>query len=870
QQVVLPGLQSHLARQVSPALMQETAVTLVRVWNLCQRLLPQRVFTPRDLVDLCAWLGWYVSQSDGAPLTLAGLNALVLQAVRDLLEGECDEAGQQALRALEAWMQARVPVDSGALDRCGGGRSAWQDSCFVQYARQVAPAFATSPPAVMALVAAVNRDLDRCLQARKGCLAAGRRQATLIEGPAGRGKDACLRLLLDHWQRQCRQDAEAPVEVKTLCASDCPWESLCEAFRQARIQGQVLVISELNLVESQYLEGELNAALAGEAAPGFHLFATINPADVGFSGRHNFSPALLGRFRRLVVPDYSHDELTTIALQAAAGQVEEAQVRQLTVWHRQLCQAAQGKGVMLRPVSKNLIQLVQACKGCSPHEIEALFDSHYKIYLLAAATDRAALCAATPIKVVEETPHGELTAWVNRCTWLDRPLTVWTGPVARQDWENGRLVLPAGLSDQQTLALLQRELIQLRWQQETGLPPSLGAASGLEAVLYVRMQQLWCQQLPEAEREPALALFPLSPAQQQTLSMACNRPQLQGLDELCPSWPQPSWPQPSWPQQAWQWQALWRRIQALCWQPGAGLCPVQPAGEQPGPGWRSSSARDPLLSAGFSSGDSPSADFCPEPSELDGQTDEDIRPAIELGVPGTFGRKHDDALSRLAILHPVAVDGRLRAEWAQPGRMGFEVVLPDAIEVDKTLRLDLKQYYGVHPLRYSRQWQSLPGVHAADRLIQMRTDPPRRTQVLRDCDTGLHYMRFVDAGPGEAGQEPVKVHFVLKKPEASQTRRAGSGPAGLHPDACCDPALRQRLDAFLALATDPRALVPHQTQRALQKIMQAGSQEERVRAIYQYCRDFKAERVPAAGEDLLEFLLRERQGSCRHRAWVYV
>ncbi|MCY4472250.1 MAG: AAA family ATPase, partial [Kistimonas sp.] len=43
QQVVLPGLQSHLARQVSPALMQETAVTLVRVWNLCQRLLPQRV-----------------------------------------------------------------------------------------------------------------------------------------------------------------------------------------------------------------------------------------------------------------------------------------------------------------------------------------------------------------------------------------------------------------------------------------------------------------------------------------------------------------------------------------------------------------------------------------------------------------------------------------------------------------------------------------------------------------------------------------------------------------------------------------------------------------------------------------------------------
>ena len=835
QQLVLPGLQSHLARQVTPELMQETAVTLVRVWNLCQRLLPERVFTPRDLVDLCAWLGWYVSQSDGVPLTLAGLNALVLQAVRDLLEGECDQAGQQALRALEIWMQARVPVDQGIIDRCGCGRSAWLDSRFVAYARQVAPDFVTAPAAVMALVWAVNRDLDRCLQARKGCLAAGRRQATLIEGPAGRGKDATLRLLLDHWQQQCCRDGEARPEVRTLCASDCPWQSLCEAFRQARTQGQVLVISELNLVESQYLEGELNAALAGEAAPGFHLFATINPADIGCSGRNDFSPALLGRFRRLVVPDYRPAELAAIAMASAAGQVDEAQVRQLSTWHTQLCQAAHNKGLMLRPVNKNLIQLVQACKGCPPQDIPALFDSHYKMYLLAAATDRARLGAVAPIKMRDEVPHHALTAWVNRCEWLDRPLTIWTGSVARQDWDSGRLVLPAGLSDQQTRALLQSALVKVRWQQETGLPLTPAAAGGLEALVYVRMQQLWCQQLPATERDAALELFPLSPAQQQTLELPCNRSQVQGLDELCPSWPQHSWPQHSW-----QWQSLWRRIQALCCQPaGYDSC---------------SAAGSALLSS------------CPGASALDALTDQDTRPAVKVVFPGIFGRSHEDTLTRRAISHPVIVDGCLAAEWARPGRLGFEAVLPDAMDPDEVLRLDPGQHYGVYPLLYASRWQSLPGVQAADRLVQMRTDPPRRTRVLRDADTGLHYVLFLDADP--RGEEQVLCHFVLEQPDSDKAAPARSGVAGVHPDARCDPVLRQRLDAFLA--ADKRHLLPQETKWALQDIVEAHSNQERVWAIYRYCCDFKAEKAPQPGEDLLQFLLRERQGTCRHRAWVYV
>ncbi len=834
QQVVLPCLQAHLARHVSPELVQETAATLVRVWNRCQPLLPDRTFTPRDLVDLCAWLGWYVSRSDAAPLSAAALNGLVLQALRDLLEGECDQAGLLALRALESWMAAHVPVDRRAAGRCGGGRSAWQDSCFVQYARQGAPDFATAPAAVMAQVAAVNRDLDRCLQARKGCLAAGRRQATLIEGPAGRGKDACLRLVLDHWQRQCRQEAEVLPEVRMLCASDCPWDALCEAFREARIQGQVLVISELNLVESQYLEGELNAALAGEAAPGFHLFATINPADAGFSGRQAFSPALLGRFRRLVLADYSHDELTAIARQLAAGQ-EEAQVRQLVTWHMQLCQTAHNKGLALRPVNQSLMQLVRACRGCSSQETAALFDSHYKMYLQAASTDRASLAAVAPVSTPDEVPQTGLTHWVNRCAWLDRPLTVWTGAVVDLDARQGRLVLPSGLSEPQARELLQCALIRMRWRQETGLPDRPPAGQGLEAALYLRMQQLWCQRLPAASRACALALFCLSPVQQQTLNMPCNSARVQGLDKLCLSRPQHSRPQHSWPQQPWQWQAIWHRMRALCCQSGGGTNGPPAAGQG-----------------------------TPGVQLLDGETDEDTRAPSEELHPGTFGPEHDDRLSRLAILSPVVVHGCLGVEPVQPGRLGYEGVLPAALCPDRSLMLDKHQHYGVHPVQDTGDWNLLPSVDAGDRLVQIRTDPARMTEVIRDCDTGLHYVRFLDAG----GSAQVWVHFVLEV-SGEQTRETpGADGPGLHPDACCDPALQQRLDAFLA--ADRRACLPPATALALEAVTQAGSAAQRVDAIYRYCRAFEARRAPQSGEDLLEFLLRERQGSCRHRAPVYV
>ncbi|WOG28829.1 ATP-binding protein [Endozoicomonas sp. 8E] len=89
-------------------------------------------------------------------------------------------------------------------------------------------------------------------------------------------------------QAEARQ--ESMPEVFYLNACDCSWDKPCEKIQAAKINGGIVVISEMNLIDSQHLEGELNDILAGDAHPGFHLFATTNPPE--YSGRKPLSPAL--------------------------------------------------------------------------------------------------------------------------------------------------------------------------------------------------------------------------------------------------------------------------------------------------------------------------------------------------------------------------------------------------------------------------------------------------------------------------------------------------------------------------------------------------------------------------------------------------
>ena len=130
------------------------------------------------------------------------------------------------------------------------------------------------------------------------------RTATVVSGPPGWGKDLVLDAVVRLWQ-----PGQPLVHVN---ANPDRWRSVVDAIKRAMTEGLIISISELNVITSSDLEGVLNSGITGRAAPGFHLFATINSAS--FLGREVFSPALKSRFTlfRMALP--SQQELVELLL----------------------------------------------------------------------------------------------------------------------------------------------------------------------------------------------------------------------------------------------------------------------------------------------------------------------------------------------------------------------------------------------------------------------------------------------------------------------------------------------------------------------------------------------------------------------------
>ena len=130
------------------------------------------------------------------------------------------------------------------------------------------------------------------------------RTATVVSGPPGWGKDLILDRVVRLWQ--------PGQPLIHLNANPDHWRSVVDAIKRAMTEGLIISISELNVVTSSDLEGVLNSGITGQAAPGFHLFATMNPAS--FMGREVFSPALKSRCTLFKMALPSQPELVELLL----------------------------------------------------------------------------------------------------------------------------------------------------------------------------------------------------------------------------------------------------------------------------------------------------------------------------------------------------------------------------------------------------------------------------------------------------------------------------------------------------------------------------------------------------------------------------
>ena len=267
---------------------------LLTLYNQFRELLEQT--TPRDIIDVLATVRQILRHCAATVSTPGQVNALVRRAFMDSLAGAVTHDCQQRLNTLNRWYQGQFPEDLSFI--------AGVDQSFAVFLKELQAANPDgdfSPKPVQQLAYRYWQSLDKDDSGRT---------AILVEGPAGWGKDFVLDRTIRLWQQQQRVKQRPVRPFVHINANPNQWTTLTERVKQAVSQGQLIAVSELNLMPGHYVEGLLNNVLTGRAAPGFRLFATINPGY--FVGREALGKALTSRCTQIRLAALDPEDLARL------------------------------------------------------------------------------------------------------------------------------------------------------------------------------------------------------------------------------------------------------------------------------------------------------------------------------------------------------------------------------------------------------------------------------------------------------------------------------------------------------------------------------------------------------------------------------
>ena len=300
-----------LPRDWSLALKAHTTQAMLSLYTHYANLLPDAL-SPRDLQDVLARMNQVLRHADGDNITNEQASALVWQAFTESLAGAIPRTLWPETTALEHWYRGHFAPETVKANAISTPRQLVFDT-FLNTLRRNNPDIDLSTKPVIELVHHYWLFLDKQQEAAPG------RRGMIVQGPAGWGKDLILGRVLDLWEKQ---HPSVPIQGGSpsvhINASASQWDSQVQLIKAAMAQGQKLVISELNLLPSHYLEGLFNEVLTGYAHPGFVLFATINPAS--FGGREPLSAALKNRCTQIQLSPLGRDELNGILQRRYPGQ----------------------------------------------------------------------------------------------------------------------------------------------------------------------------------------------------------------------------------------------------------------------------------------------------------------------------------------------------------------------------------------------------------------------------------------------------------------------------------------------------------------------------------------------------------------------
>jgi hypothetical protein len=238
----------------------------------------------------------------------------------------------------------------------------------------------------------------------------------IIQGPPGRGKDVVAEAVLKARGMRLGQGAKAdgkqPDDAKTFftITAGVGMPALRKLIDHAKEVGAVVVISELNLLPAEVLEGEFNDLLTGEGAkPGFMLIGTINPPS--YEGREPLSDAFCNRVRFVEIADYSATE--QLELLSWRG-VKDGDAKRVVEFHNELTSKLKHQpGAQRLPTARQLLAVADKIL-VKKRPVEQALEETYRFYRL---TSRGA--AVEPQKAEQTRPELLALAklWWPDCPW---------------------------------------------------------------------------------------------------------------------------------------------------------------------------------------------------------------------------------------------------------------------------------------------------------------------------------------------------------------------------------------------------------------------------------------------------------------------
>ncbi|WP_257255136.1 transglutaminase-like domain-containing protein, partial [Endozoicomonas sp. SESOKO3] len=613
----------------------------------------------------------------------------------------------------------------------------------------------------------------------------------------------------------------------------------------------------------------------GDAHPGFHLFATINPPE--YSGRKPLSPALKGRFRHLPIRQYNRVELQTIAGKVLPESSEGKLVaKKVTEKHCRLRAYLQRKNLPLQPTSLDLQNIARAITrggDFSEKAVHQCLNQHYRLYLMAANISLEELQESSALAIGKSEFDSGLCRWLNQTVSnIDRPWLVRSSHLNSVDEKKHEIRVNTQLDEKEARTEIIKSVAQAKWQS-SGLPlKPYDSDDLLTQALYRHWQKSWFNREFGQTGLKADSVFSLTTEQTLTLGLSAHQPYLREADRRISEWIDHG---------VKRWSVFWHQISDL---PKHLVDDFINETTQDMPKVREKQA--PALAHSKNPEPEPvhkalTIDDDKAPEKYDSKEHEKEAPVLDRTTD--YENESEPQISEYIIFKSEDYFPGMYRWWAKDifvsdkgdikwidindrHMQGAEVLIPNRLpESDQEVILARDQTLATFDWSSDNGRYALPSLTPDDRIVALRIKPELPFTLFRDRYTGLHTITVAEAKANQI----IKFAYVVEHRKAGKITLAEKvRPAqSTRFDVRCSEGIKTVLNGVFTRID----LQPSEVRVPLQRIKNAKNTRQRIEAIRDFCQAFSGVAMPAERDkNFFHFLVTQRQGSCRHRVPVFV